>query len=114
MAYAGPTHLASLFLSAADAIEHAALTKLPPPEGADAEFWTKWLGVRAKDMPFVCQNHREAIEKESDQTGKSDRLFRRGDGAKVIVATPTLAQGLNLPTHLVVLTGDKRAGETCA
>jgi hypothetical protein len=41
----------------------------------------------------------------------SERLFRRADGAKVIVATPTLAQGLNLPAHLAVLAGDKRAGE---
>ncbi len=36
-------------------------------------------------------------------------MFRRDDGAKVIVATPTLAQGLNLPAHLAILAGDKRA-----
>jgi len=41
----------------------------------------------------------------------SERLFRRKNGAKVIVATPTLAQGLNLPAHLAVLAGDKRMGE---
>lgn len=29
----------------------------------------------------------------------------------MIVATPTLAQGLNLPAHLAILAGDKRAGE---
>lgn len=39
----------------------------------------------------------------------AERLFRRPDGAKVIVATPTLAQGLNLPAHLAILAGDKRA-----
>lgn len=38
----------------------------------------------------------------------SERMFRRDDGAKVIVATPTLAQGLNLPAHLAILAGDKR------
>jgi hypothetical protein len=39
----------------------------------------------------------------------AERLFRRPDGANVIVATPTLAQGLNLPAHLAILAGDKRA-----
>ena len=39
----------------------------------------------------------------------AERMFRRPDGAKVIVATPTLAQGLNLPAQLAILAGDKRA-----
>jgi superfamily II DNA/RNA helicase len=39
----------------------------------------------------------------------AERMFRRPNGARVIVATPTLAQGLNLPAHLAVLAGDKRA-----
>jgi hypothetical protein len=40
----------------------------------------------------------------------AERMFKRANGAKVIVATPTLAQGLNLPAHLAILAGDKRAG----
>jgi hypothetical protein len=39
----------------------------------------------------------------------AERLFRRPDGAQAIVATPTLAQGLNLPAHIAILAGDKRA-----
>lgn len=39
----------------------------------------------------------------------AERMFRRPDGARVIVATPTLAQGLNLPAQLAILAGDKRA-----
>ena len=39
----------------------------------------------------------------------AERMFRRSNGAKVIVATPTLAQGLNLPAHIAILAGDKRA-----
>ncbi len=39
----------------------------------------------------------------------AERMFRRSDGASVIVATPTLAQGLNLPAHIAILAGDKRA-----
>lgn len=38
-----------------------------------------------------------------------EEMFRRPDGAQAIVATPTLAQGLNLPAHLAILAGDKRA-----
>lgn len=38
-----------------------------------------------------------------------ESLFRRSDGASTIVATPTLAQGLNLPAQLAILAGDKRA-----
>ena len=41
----------------------------------------------------------------------AERMFKRPNGAKVIVATPTLAQGLNLPAHLAILAGDKRASE---
>jgi hypothetical protein len=36
-------------------------------------------------------------------------MFKRAEGARTIVATPTLAQGLNLPAHLAILAGDKRA-----
>src|SRR5262249_55251266 len=39
----------------------------------------------------------------------AERMFRRPDGAQVIVATPTLAQGLNLPAHIAVLASDMRA-----
>lgn len=39
----------------------------------------------------------------------AERMFRRHDGAQVIVATPTLAQGLNLPAHLAILASDMRA-----
>lgn len=39
----------------------------------------------------------------------AERMFKRQNGSKVIVATPTLAQGLNLPAQLAILAGDKRA-----
>jgi len=40
----------------------------------------------------------------------SESMYKREGGAMVIVATPTLAQGLNLPAQLAILAGDKRAG----
>lgn len=38
----------------------------------------------------------------------AERKFKQPDGARVIVATSTLAQGLNLPAQLAILAGDKR------
>ncbi|HUD25535.1 MAG TPA: helicase-related protein, partial [Burkholderiaceae bacterium] len=39
----------------------------------------------------------------------AESLFQRSDGAKVIVATPTLAQGMNLPAQMAILAGDVRS-----
>ncbi len=38
----------------------------------------------------------------------AEQLFQRADGANVIVATPTLAQGMNLPAQVAILAGNKR------
>lgn len=37
-----------------------------------------------------------------------ESLFRRADGIKVLFATSTLAQGMNLPSELVIIAGDSR------
>jgi ATP-dependent RNA helicase HelY len=38
----------------------------------------------------------------------AESLFQRADGARVIVATPTLAQGMNLPAQVAILAGNIR------
>ncbi len=38
----------------------------------------------------------------------NESLFRRPDGINVLVATSTLAQGMNLPSQLVVIAGDDK------
>jgi ATP-dependent RNA helicase HelY len=38
----------------------------------------------------------------------AESLFKRADGPSVIVATPTLAQGMNLPAQLAILAGNMR------
>ncbi len=38
----------------------------------------------------------------------AERVFERRDGANAIVATPTLAQGMNLPAQAVILAGERR------
>jgi hypothetical protein len=57
--------------------------------------------------PAIAVPHNSAMLKlERDLC---EGMFKRADGARTIVATPTLAQGLNLPAHLAILAGDKRA-----
>ena len=56
--------------------------------------------------PAIAVPHNSAMLKLERDLCES--LFRREDGALVILATPTLAQGLNLPAHLAILAGDKR------
>lgn len=41
-----------------------------------------------------------------------EAYYRRKDGAAVIVATTTLSQGMNLPSEVAILSGDKRADLT--
>jgi len=38
-----------------------------------------------------------------------ENLYRRTDGASVVVATTTLSQGMNLPSELAIISGDKRS-----
>lgn len=117
--YAGPAHLASLLLSATNTIESAALTQLPPPEGGNEDFWKNWLSMRANKMPFIWPNHREAIEKEFYQTGKSSVLVLPTGAGKTTVSILKIAGNLSrgkkviflAPTHALVeqLTEELRA-----
>jgi superfamily II DNA/RNA helicase len=54
---------------------------------------------------FSCQHHSSMLNSERRL---SEEIFRRRDGAMVLVATSTLAQGLNLPAEAVILVGDMR------
>ncbi|CUA82914.1 Helicase conserved C-terminal domain [Gulbenkiania indica] len=40
-----------------------------------------------------------------------ESLFKRPDGVAVLVATSTLAQGMNLPSHVVIIAGDSKYDE---
>ena len=57
--------------------------------------------------PAIAVPHNSAMLKL--ERNLAERMFKRPDGANVIVATPTLAQGLNLPAHLAIIAGDKRS-----
>jgi ATP-dependent RNA helicase HelY len=95
----------------ADALD--ASSALTAPEGL------LWMAVQAEmggaEFSFV-QPDKQAQPHNGDMIPQERRLvesmFKRDDGSSVIVATPTLAQGMNLPAQLAILAGDKRQDET--
>lgn len=99
-------------VSTADDIAGQLANPVKPTE-AEAEKWDA-LTAELGDLKHSLLNvsapavpHNSAMLRlERDL---AERTFRRTDGAMVIVATPTLAQGLNLPAQLAILAGDKRA-----
>lgn len=109
-AYAGPHHLASLLIAAHDGISDAALTSVPPPDGADRDFWERWLRFRASSFPFVWPNHRDAIAKGFHQTAKSAVVVLPTGAGKTTVSSlkiaGVLARGKKVvflaPTHALV------------
>lgn len=54
----------------------------------------------------ACVCHHSLLLPAERQLHES--LFRRADGVKVMVATSTLAQGMNLPSEVVIIGGDSR------
>jgi hypothetical protein len=52
------------------------------------------------------QHHADLIAHERQL---AESLFKREDGARVIFATTTLSQGMNLPAQLAILSADERA-----
>ncbi len=108
--YAGPRHLASLLLATCDGVEQAALTKVPPPSGANVDFWIKWLRHRAKVCPYLWRNHREAIGKNFYETGKSAVVVLPTGAGKTTVSSLKIAGVLArkqkviflAPTHALV------------
>ncbi len=117
--YAGPAHLASLLLSASEGMTEAPLTRVPPPDGADPEFWRRWLVFRAGRAPYVWRNHRAALARGFYQTGTSAVLVLPTGAGKTTVSVlkiaGTLARGKKViflaPTHALVdqLTDDLQA-----
>lgn len=108
--YPGPHHLASLLIAVADSLSPAALTKVPPPEGADPEVWHKWLNLQAKRHPFIWRNHRKAIADGFHETGKSAVVVLPTGAGKTTVSAVkiagVLARGRKVvflaPTHALV------------
>ena len=108
--YPGPRHIASLLLAGYESTFGAAVTKVPPPGGADADFWRNWLRHRANSAPFLWPNHRDALEKGFQDRGKSAVLVLPTGAGKTTVScvkiAGALARGNSVifiaPTHALV------------
>jgi replicative superfamily II helicase len=108
--------MASLLRAAHDGIRHAAITAVPPPVGADQNYWNRWLQFRANLYPYVWPNHREAIQKKFYETNVSAVMVLPTGAGKTTVSAikiaGALARGKKVvflaPTHALVeqLTGD--------
>ena len=64
------------------------------------------LGISYVPQKGVAACHHGLLLKEERELAES--LFQRADGVNVLAATPTLAQGMNLPAEAVILAGDER------
>ncbi len=108
--YTGPRHLASLLGHALDGISEASLSTIEPPDGADKDFWKRWISYRASKFPYVWPNHRTAIEKGFVDTGKSAVMVLPTGAGKTTVSAlkiaGVLARGKKViflaPTHALV------------
>src|SRR5262249_3309838 len=59
--FAGPRHLARLLRHLAGDLFSAGILGVAPPEGANPQFWNRWLQHRAKTKPVLWRNHRGAL-----------------------------------------------------
>lgn len=57
-------------------------------------------------LKMGAASHHALLLREERELHES--LFRRPDGIKVLFATSTLAQGMNLPSEVVIISGDSR------
>src|SRR5262249_1059513 len=77
--------------------------------------WTAIQAEMGSAAHSLVQPDRRALPHNGDMIPQERRLaesvFKRDEGASVIVATPTLAQGMNLPPQFAILAGDKRQDE---
>ncbi|MCD9507391.1 DEAD/DEAH box helicase [Photobacterium phosphoreum] len=68
----------------------------------------EFLYVNIKDdimnSPSIC--HHSLLLPEERKLHES--LYRRKDGPNILVATSTISQGMNLPSEVVIISGDKR------
>lgn len=83
--------------------------ELTTPEAA---IWTDLQAELGGAQYSLVTPGKAALPHNGDMTALERRLaeslFRQNGGASVIVATPTLAQGMNLPAQVAILAGDKR------
>jgi hypothetical protein len=95
--FAGPRHLARLLSHLADDLLSAGILGLAPPDGADPQFWNRWLQHRAKTKPVLWRNHRAALGEGILGVGRSAVLVLPTGAGKTTLSelkvAATLARG---------------------
>ncbi|PHY22389.1 DEAD/DEAH box helicase [Caulobacter sp. BP25] len=90
-----------------------ALQKLGPHTAFELELRSAIEEEMGPSGQSLVPNQAAAVPHSADLLPIERRLvetyYRRKDGASVIVATTTLSQGMNLPSEVAILSGDKRA-----
>lgn len=72
--------------------------------GDESALYLDVVGGAVVRWPSLC--HHGLLLPTERQLHES--LFQRPDGVSVLVATSTLAQGMNLPSHVVIIAGDSK------
>jgi superfamily II DNA/RNA helicase len=95
--FAGPHHLATLLISAANTLGGSAVIDLPPPPDVDSDVWNRFVTDLATRRPFLWPNHLKALAVGYSNPGVSSVLsFPTGAGkstlAEIKMAT-ALARG---------------------
>nr|WP_256490850.1 DEAD/DEAH box helicase [Sphaerotilus sp. FB-5] len=72
--------------------------------GDESALYIEVVGMTVARWPSLC--HHGLLLPTERQLHES--LFQRPNGVSVLVATSTLAQGMNLPSHVVVIAGDSK------
>lgn len=72
--------------------------------GDESALYVDVVEGKAARWPSLC--HHGLLLPTERQLHES--LFQRPDGVSVLVATSTLAQGMNLPSHVVIIAGDSK------
>lgn len=109
-AFAGPHHLASLLIGAADYLMGAALSVVPPPDGVPPDAWQALIKPIAAQRPFLWPNHLEALGKGFLRPGISSVVSFPTGAGKTTLSVLKAASALGLggaviylaPTHALV------------
>jgi ATP-dependent RNA helicase HelY len=90
----------------------AQLPRIGEMSETETQLWNSALAELGGEQYSLVKPHDAALPHNGDMIPLERRLveslFRKSDGATAIVATPTLAQGMNLPAQLAILASDKR------
>lgn len=89
--------------------DEMALRKRVEEEMGGAQYCYLWLDNEGHVVGGATSHHAQLLKDERD-LHKS--LFERRDGLDALFATSTVAQGMNLPSDIVLIAGDSRWDDT--